>query len=604
MAQTSPKPISSTWLINIGAFVVSFAYGCTGIISDVQPAGSTSGSGGAPTGGVGSGGADTPGGVATGGADSGGTGPGGAGSSVGTGGGGATTPPPDPLGSPTPTINYALLRLTNAQYLNTVHDLFPTLSYDALVLPNENIVDRFRNAASGQTPTSQLIENYQTAASTLATAMTGNFAAVVSCQATTTTAEDKCAQSFIADLGKRAYRRPLTTDESSRVFAFYKNERAADTFQIALTSVAQYFLQSPAFLYRLEQGTGQATAGSVPLTSYEIATRLSYFLFDTMPDATLLAAADQNQLTTPAQIEAQARRMLADPRARSTAASFNYQWLGFSRTENMSKDAKAFPKFTSTVGTALHDSLVRFADHVFWEEDSLQALLTDSHAFVSNDDASFYGVASPGSSTLQMVTANTAQRAGILTQPGLLAGLANTVDDSPVKRGLLVLQSFLCRTPQPPPPGVNTTPPAFDPSAPSTVRQRLTTRHAIGTCAGCHAAMDDVGFAFENYDATGMWRTQDSGLNVDASSALTDTDVDGTFTGAIALSQKLAASRDVADCVSYQWLRYALGLNTSQINVAAASSVADAFSTAKGSFKEMLVGVVKSDVFRSLKVSN
>jgi hypothetical protein len=559
--------------------------------------------------------ANVVGGTGSTGSVSGGSGSGGSGAGSTVGGSGSTAGgagtggavvviPPDPLASPTPVVNYALLRLTTAQYINTVRDLFPTLAYGTLTLPNENVVDRFRNAASGQTATSLLIENFHAAAETVATAITANFASVLPCQPASAAAEDACAQPFIADLGKRAYRRPLTTEESARLFAFYKTARAADTFQVAVTSMVQVVLQSPAFIYRLETGRGQANLGLVPLTSYEVASRLSYFLFDTIPDAPLIAAADQDQLSTPAQVEAQARRMLADPRARPVVADFNYQWLGFVRTENMVKDPVLFPNFTPAIGQALHDSAVRFMDHVFWEENSLRALLTDSHAFANNALAPFYGVPAPGSAALQMVTANASQRTGILTQPGLLAGLSGPVEDSPVRRGLLVLQSFLCRTPSPPPPGVNTNPPMFDPNAPSTTRQRLATRHAVGSCLGCHAAMDEIGFAFENYDAAGMWRTEESGLPVDSTSQLTGTDVDGSFTGAVALSQKLADSQQVADCVSYQWLRYALGLNTGQINVAAARSIAGAFSAAGGSFSELLVAVAKSDTFRSLKVSN
>jgi hypothetical protein len=501
------------------------------------------------------------------------------------------------------TINYATARLTNVQYVNTVQDLFPNVTLPGLSLPTENVTDGFTNASSGQTVTSVLVSDYQSSAEAIAQALSSNPSGFLSCQPTTTADENACAQSFIAQFGKSAYRRPLTADESTRMLAFYQLDRASDDFPTAMAAVVQVFLQSPSFVYRLEAGTGAQNNGLVPLTSYEVASRLSYFLTNSMPDATLLQAADADALQTPDQVEAQARRLFMTPRARATAAAVNYQWLNLVKVESLSKDATAFPSFTPAIGQALHDSTVMFVDYAFWTQDSLGALLTDSHAFVNDSLAPLYGLAPAGSSDLQLVTVDPTQRAGILTQAGLLAGLANTVNDSPVQRGLLVLKSFLCASPPPPPAGVSTTPPAFDPETPMTTRQRMETEHALGSCAACHTQMDSIGFAFENYDALGQWRTQDNGIAVDASSSLTGTDVDSSFVGAVSLAQKLSQSQDVAQCVSYQWLRYALGLDTSQINLAAASAIASTFQAADGAFSELLVAITRSDYFRSIAVS-
>jgi hypothetical protein len=517
----------------------------------------------------------------------------------------AGTGPGNGQASNTPVaIQYATVRLTNVQYLNTVHDLLPGVTFADPALPNENVTDNFNNAASGQTPTSELVEDYQNAAEAIAAAVGGSFTALLSCQPTSVADEDTCATGFIKDFGKRAYRRPLTDDESTRFFNFYKSERATDNFQTAITSVIQVFLQSPATIYRLEAGSGSGSGGLIPLTSYEVASRLSYLLTNSMPDATLFQAADQGQLLDPAQIAVQARRLLKDPRARVAVASFNYQWLQFSRMDATTKDAKSFPTFTASIAQALHDSTVRYVDHAFWDLNSLPALLTDTHAYVNDALAPFYGVAAPGSSDMQLVSVDSSRRAGILTQPGLLAGLAGPVDDSPVKRGVLVLDSLLCATPPPPPPGVNTNPPPFDPSVPTTTRERFVTQHAVGGCAACHTPIDAIGFTFENYDAVGAWRTQENGLPVDATSELNGTDIDGPLNGAVMLAGKLAQSKQVAQCVSYHWLRYSLGLDLSQINTAAAHDVADTFWSASGSFQDLLVAIAQSEYFRSVKVSN
>jgi len=502
------------------------------------------------------------------------------------------------------TLAYAMVRLTNNQYLNTVQDLFPNAALPTVALPNENVIDGFTNAASGQTVTSLVVADFQSAAESIAQTLTATPSSFLSCQPSTTADENTCAQSFIAQFGKSAYRRPLTSDEAARIYSFYQIVRASDDFPTSMGAVVQVFLQSPYFVYRLESGKGAQTGGgAVPLSSYEVASRLSYFLTNSMPDSTLMQAADGDALQTADQVETQARRLLTSDRARAAAATFNYQWLKMVKMEGLSKDATAFPGFTAQIAQALHDSTVQFADYAFWVQDSLAAMLTDSHAFVNDSLAPLYGMQPVGSSALQMVTVDATQRAGILTQAGMLAGLAGPVNDSPVQRGLLILNSFLCAAPPPPPAGVNTTPPAFDPSTPMTTRQRMETEHALGSCAACHTEMDSIGFAFENFDATGQWRTQDTGIAVDASSALTGTDVDGTFVGALPLTQKLVQSKQVAECVSYQWLRYSLGLDKSQVDLSAAAGVAGTFEGADLAFSELLVAIARSDYFRSLQVS-
>src|SRR5580698_117061 len=305
------------------------------------------------------------------------------------------------------TLAYAMVRLTNNQYLNTVQDLFPGATLPAVTLPNENVIDGFTNAASGQTVTSLLVSDYQSAA------------------------------------------------EATRFYNFYQVDRASDTFPVAMGAVVQVFLQSPYFVYRLEGGQtsspAQTGGASVPLSAYEVASRLSYFLTNSMPESTLMAAADANLLQTADQVETQARRLLMGDRARAAAATFNYQWLNMVKMEGLTKDATAFPSMTPQIAQALHDSTVQFADYAFWIEDSLSAMLTDTHAFVNDSIAPYYGLQPVGSSTLQMVSVDPTQRAGILTQAGLLAGLAGPVNDSPVQRGLLILNSFLCAAPPPPP---------------------------------------------------------------------------------------------------------------------------------------------------------
>jgi hypothetical protein len=529
---------------------------------------------------------------------------GGAGGCVGKIGSADYLPGTTAVQNQTASITYSMLRLTNAEYLNTVQDLFPSATIPSVSLPDENAVDGYNNAASGQTPTSLLVQDYQAAAEAIVQAVSGNISTVVGCQPTSTAAEDTCAQTFINSFGKNAYRRPLTSDESTRLFNLYKTLRGADDFPTSMGLVIQVFLQSPYFVYRIESGASPSNGAAVPLTSYELASRMAYFLTDSMPDTELMQAADQNTLQDAATVESEARRLLGTQRAHDAVARFNYQWLKLAKLEGVTKDTNAFPNFTPALAQTLLDATVQYIDYAFWQQDSLSGLLTDNHAYVNDLLAPLYGLSPPGSSTLQLTQVDPTQRAGILTQVGMLSSLAGPDNDSPVQRGLLVLSKFLCQAPPPPPPGVNTTPPALDPSTPTTTRQRLQTQHAIGACGACHSGMDAIGFAFENYDALGQWRTTENGLPVDASSQLSGTDVDGTFTGAIALAQRLAKSDQVATCVSYEWLRYSLGLDTTQINLAAAKPVSQTFKASGDAFTELLVAIVTSDYFRSLQVAN
>jgi hypothetical protein len=502
---------------------------------------------------------------------------------------------------------YAMNRLTNVQYRNSVRDLLGGLTFEDPDLPTENVTDGFRNVASGQTTTALGVESYANAAEKLAAVVKLNTKQVFGCSPTNTGDETTCVASFLGAFSKRAFRRPLDDEEKKRFLAFFQAQRSMSSsdFPTAASTLVQLLLQAPAFLYRIETGAGAPAAdGSVHLTPYEVATRLAYFLTDGPPDAPLMQAADDGNLKTADDVKVQAQRLLATDRARLVVTSFHSQWLRLSKISDATKDGKTFSSFSSDVASALAKSTAGFLDYTFWQQNSLKAMLTDSHGFVNDQLAPYFGVPAPGSKDLKMVSLDPTQRAGVLTQPGLLTGLAGPLHDSPVQRGVLVLDSFLCRRLAPPPKGVNTNPPAFDPSKPTTTRQRIETQHAVADCAGCHVSIDGIGFAFEAFDAVGAWRTAEAGMSVDSSAELVGTDVDGPLNGAVALTGRLAESRQVADCVAYTWMRFALGLDRSQMNMSAVSPVADQFWASGGRFTDLLFAIATSDAFLSVKVSN
>lgn len=500
-----------------------------------------------------------------------------------------------PTAAPAPTA-----RLTDLEYKNTLHDLFPSLSMPDAALPADIVVEGFDNNTKAQTPSASLIEQYQVSAKAVGAAVSANLSAVLPCQASTSAQQDSCGAQFIDAFVSRAYRRPITSDERASYQAFFTAAKSAYDFPTAVSMVVQAALQSPSFLYRVELG-GKAAGGLAPLSGYEMASRLSYFFWDTMPDQPLLDAAASGMLDTPSGVEAQARRLLGDPRAHAAVANLFHQWLRFDKMDRMEKSAELFPDWNDQVADSLRSSASKFVDHVFWDLDgSLDALLTDTGAYVDAKIAPLYGVTA-AKADMQLMQTDKAQRSGILTQAGLMAAFAHETTDSPVLRGVFVMDRLLCTAPPPPPPGVTGSITETDTqSAPMTTRDRFAMTHEQGDCASCHHTIDGFGFGFSHYDAVGKWRESENGLAVNAKGWIANTrDADGDFDGAVELGKRLAQSAQVSDCVASQWFRYSLGLGAAEVPSCALAPVAKAFADRGGDMRELMIATVTSDAFRN-----
>jgi hypothetical protein len=493
-----------------------------------------------------------------------------------------------------------LARLTSLEYHNTVADLFPGLTLPELVLPADNVVEGFDNNANGQTASPALIEAYGAHARAVADLVIANRTKLLPCNPSAAADEAACGAQWISTFGARAYRRPISTDEKSRLVSFFEASRTTYDFPTAVGLVVQAVLQAPQFLYRVEIG-GAPKNGTAALSGYELASRLSYFFWDTMPDAELLDAAGSGALDTSAGVAKHARRLLADPRARAAVATFHRQWLRFDKMDAMQKSASLFPSFNAQVAESLRDSAAKFVDHVFWDMGgSLDALLMDNGAYVNDDIASIYGLPKTGASELEWRQTDATRRSGILTQAGLLAGFAHETSDSPVLRGVFVMDRFFCSPPPPPPPSVNlAVPEATNSSTPMTTRDRFAQTHEQGTCASCHHTIDGFGFGFSHYDAVGAWRDTDNGLPVNAQGWVTGTDTAGNFDGAVQLGQKMAESEQVSECVTEQWFRYALGVGSSDMDACTVAQVTKAMTNSQGDMREILIATVSSDAFRN-----
>ena len=492
-----------------------------------------------------------------------------------------------------------LARLTTIEYKNTLRDLFPklTLPLEQYSLPAEIATEGFTNNADTQSPSADVVEALSTNAHAIATAAVASLDSVLPCHPATPADEPACGHQFIETFGKSAFRRPLDASELTRYDAFFDDAYGQWGMKDAARMVVEAMLQSPPFLYRLE--VGSPADGAMLLTSREVASRLSYFLTDSMPDAELEAAADGDELLDPATIEREARRILDAGSARDAVAQFNAQWLRFDKMEALAKAPDLFPMFDEGVAASMRAATAKWVDRLFWDQGrTLDALLTDHTAYVDGNLAPLYGVPVPASGALSLVDVGSSQRSGVLTQAGLLAGFAHERTDAPVLRGVFVMDRLLCSTPPPPPAGVNTALPVLSTDAHQTTRQQLEQSHVAPQCANCHDAIDGIGFGFEHYDALGQWRTADLGLPVDDSGALRGTDVDGAFNGAVELGQKLASSEQVRRCVATQVMRYALAVTRTEVKPCMVDSATRAYEAQGDDLRELLVAVVKSDAFR------
>ena len=485
---------------------------------------------------------------------------GGGGVQTGTGATRGSTANPDGTSPAGATVGpTAIRRLNKTEFGHTVRDLLPALpaTFDPTVdLPADNDV-LLAFSLPGTVSEVELQRFMDMAEGAIAALGPNNPGAQFACGAMD---EASCARAFVTTFGKRAFRRPLDGLEVDDLLALYGKLRTdpdmAYGFQDALGIVVEAILQSPGFLYRWERGLAAPLQDGalVKFDSYEMASRLSYFIWKSMPDAALLATADANGLTTPDEVGAQAQRMLDDPRADDTLSDFITQWLELGPLQGLFKDAAAYPAFKPALTDAMRAEAVAFSRDVLRSSSpTLSNLLTGRYTFVDPALATYYGVMGDAAGRVDLTGT---PRLGLLTQGGLMAVKGNSYRTSPVRRGKFVLNRMLCSTVPPPPPNVVPALPPPDPS--KTVRQQMVEHQSNPACSGCHATMDAIGFAFEHFDGAGNYQQTDRGQTIDASGSVTLDGATVNFKDATELATALASSQQVHECFTRQWLRYAL----------------------------------------------
>jgi hypothetical protein len=510
-----------------------------------------------------------------------------------------------------------LRRLNGDQYRNTIKDLFgfnDVLTGGDALPPDEAVSDDRFMSNINRTVTGSDVDTYSLAAEAVAAKAVMNLGTLLGCDPAGA-GETACISGFIEKFGKRAYRRPLTDGEKTRAMTLYMVGRKTDV-ATGVRLVLSGMLQSVNFLYLFELAPPSDAGKVVQVDNWAMASRLSFFLTGSTPDEKLLAAADTGALSTAEQVTAQAKRLIKEsPRFAEMLRSFHGQWLEMGELSSAEKDAMMFPAWNEKLRAAMIEEPKRFVDEVMRGDGTLETLLTAPFSMVNGTLATFYGATGgpAGETTWQKVMLNPQQRSGLLTQAGLLANLAHENRTSYILRGKMIRGGLLCRAITPPPPTVDANETDIPPTADARTRAMLHRKNP--SCASCHENFDPLGFAFENYDATGKYRTTEGGKAIDASGDVADTRaLDGKVNNAIELVHKLAGADEVRECMARQWMRFALGRNEHvddddlgefQTEKDDAGSLAQAMKGFKDSgwkIADLLAALTVSDSFRYQKV--
>jgi hypothetical protein len=521
-----------------------------------------------------------------------------------------------------------LRRLTTYEYNNTVRDLLGDTTNPGSMLPAQ--VDSkdnwFGNDADYQSVPDTLVEKYQSIAEGIASRATADTAALGrlhTCAGKTLAAneEEACARSIATAIAPRAFRRATATADIDELVGVYRAARAVSTtltFASGVAAMLEAILQSPEFLYRVELGAevpGNATLKR--LTGREMAARLSYLFWQTMPDAALFQAADSGMLDSKEGVLTQATKLLDDPRSRATVAFFFDNFLPIPDLAGLARDATQFPTWSPAIGTAMRQEVQKALAHEIFENTeatapyqagSWPALITAPYTFVNKSLFDFYGAstfkagATVTGTDFVKVGLNTDQRLGLLTLGGIMAGGTTSNHTNPVLRGIFIVNKLMCMNLELP---TGFSPPEIDPYSGKTARERVAKHTEQAVCAGCHKVIDPLGLPFENYDPIGryraseVWKDQASGMTydtpIDASGSVPG--VMGTAKNGVELARLLATAPAVQSCFASHWMRFAFGRSLDAGDNCNKTSVETAFQASGYNVKKLLLALTQTDAF-------
>jgi hypothetical protein len=479
-----------------------------------------------------------------------------------------------------------------------VRDLLFDSSKQGDRLPPEVKGNGFSNDAASLTTSRSHVDAYHEVAGTLARGVVADPTALAKLSSCDVAAqgEDVCAKSFVADFGRKAFRRNLTEAESTAFYTVYQAGKEGTGHLDGLRAVIEMALQSPQFLYRVELGKKVDGQSVLRPTSVEMATRLSYLLWGSMPDGPLLDLASAGQLETKEQIRTQAELMLQDKRARDVVRYFTTTLYGIAGLDGLERDAATFPTYSRSLGPLFRQETEHFIeDVVFNGTGDFATLFNASFSFVNGPLAAFYGLPGVTGDQFQRVERNPAQRLGLLSHASVLASTTPGSRNDPVVRGKFIYEELFCGHVPSPPANLMVKEPPPDPTR--TTRERFAAHRDQDACRGCHTMLDPIGYGLENFDGVGLWRDTENGKPIDATGELPPLDVAGPFNGPIELAQKIASSQDARACFSKKWHAFAYGRVLSDADACTQAQLENAFRDSGGNVKALLLAATQTDAF-------
>jgi mono/diheme cytochrome c family protein len=418
------------------------------------------------------------------------------------------------------------------------------------------------------------------------------------CRPSKPSEEASCARTILSTLARRAYRRPVTDTDLQAPLSFYKDRRAEDGFEAGIETALRSILVAPEFLFRIEaEPTNVASNTPYRISDLELASRVSFFLWSSIPDDELLDLATRGKLKDPAVLEQQVRRMLADTRSSMLVSNFGGQWLHLRNLASFAPDPRTFPDFDDNLRQAFRRETELFFQSIVNEDRSVLDLLKADYTFVNERLAKHYGIPNVYGSRFRRITFDTdSPRGGLLGQGSILAVSSYATRTSPVLRGKWILDNILGTPPPPPPPNV----PPLKTDNPEgkilTMRDRMAAHRANPACASCHQIMDPVGFSLENYDAIGRWRTDETGTPIDASGNLPD---GVKFEGASGLRKALLSRPELfVTTMTEKLLTYGLGRGLEFYDAAAVRKIVRDAHSKDDRFSSLILGIVNSTPFQ------
>lgn len=523
-----------------------------------------------------------------------GVGGGGGGTTTGSGGsGGAAAAPLKPAAG-------GARRLIGRQYIGSIRTLLGDNASKAATPPSDPQLNGFETIGASilATPASS-VETYETSALAVASAVVSDPAVLAKILPCTPSGpkDYTCLWQFVQSFGRLAWRRPLTDDEITRVTATgIKAAQAYNSFEAGLGTAITALLQSPYFLYIIEVGAPDKTDPAVRrLTGLELATRMSFFLLSSTPDAKLLDDAEKGALDDDAGVRAVATAMLQRPEAKTTLAAFYSEVYHLRELTTATKDPGLFPQFDAGLKLSMQNETLLLINDVVWTRDAdARELFSADYTFVDKDLADLYGYTGPVGSGFARVNLPAEQkRAGILGQASFLTRGAHDKETSPTRRGNFVREAILCDPVPPPPPSV--TPVLPETGTPMTVKQKLQQHMSDPSCKNCHGLMDPVGFALENFDPIGQYRTTDQGFPIDTAAEVDDL---GTFSSAPELAALLTKDKRTSYCMVEKLYRQSMGHLETEGEQPAVDDLREAFAAKNHSIRSLLVELCATPAFR------